>query len=220
MNNEMQSLIIQPRYLGMQDYLTIWNKMREFTDNRNETTPDEIWFLEHSPVYTLGQNGKTEHILNAQNIQVIHTDRGGQVTYHGPGQLIGYPLIDLKRRNLGVRQLVSIIEQSVIALLATFNITAKSRCDAPGVYVDDAKICSLGLRVRRGCSLHGLALNVNMDLSPFLNINPCGFTNLKMSQMSDFNISTTPNEIAPVLMEKLCEKFGSFSKNCTITSHE
>lgn len=188
MNRQTKSNIIIPRYLGMQDYLPIWNAMREFTDNRDSTTPDEIWFLEHPPIYTLGQNGKQEHILNAHDIPVIHVDRGGQVTYHGPGQLVGYPLIDLKRRNLGVRQLVNIIEQSVIALLANFNITAKSRCDAPGVYVDDAKICSLGLRVRRACSFHGLALNVDMDLTPFLHINPCGFSNLKMIQMSDFNI--------------------------------
>lgn len=203
-SNQINNTII-PRYLGTQDYSHAWNAMRAFTDNRDADTPDEIWFLEHPPVYTLGQNGKQEHILNATDIPIIHADRGGQVTYHGPGQLVGYVLIDLKRRTIGVRQLVTALEQSVIALLADFDIPARSRCDAPGVYVNDSKICSLGLRVRRGCSFHGLALNINMDLAPFLHINPCGYSNLKMVQMRDFGIDTTPAKIAPLLMVKLNE---------------
>ncbi len=194
---------IIPRYLGKQDYLPIWQAMREFTDQRGPETPDEIWLLEHPPVYTLGQNGKEEHILHITEIPIIHVDRGGQVTYHGPGQLVGYVLIDLKRRNMGVRHLVTALEQAVIALLADFSIKAQSRCDAPGVYVDQAKICSLGLRVRRGCSFHGLALNVNMDLLPFSHINPCGFTNLAITQMKDFGVDITPEQVAPLLVEKL-----------------
>lgn len=208
-NKSQQSHLIVPRYLGMQEYLPIWNAMREFTDQRTPETHDEIWLLEHPPVYTLGQNGKEEHILHATDIPIIHVDRGGQVTYHGPGQLVGYVLIDLKRRNIGVRQLVSALEQSVISLLSDFNVTAHAKCDAPGVYVENAKICSLGLRVRRGCSFHGLALNVNMDLLPFSHINPCGFSNLPITQMRDFGIDITPMQIAPLLVEKLLQRFSS-----------
>lgn len=208
-DKSQQTKLIIPRYLGMQDYLPIWNAMREFTDQRTTDTNDEIWLLEHPPVYTLGQNGKEEHILHATDIPIIHVDRGGQVTYHGPGQLVGYVLIDLKKRNMGVRQLVSALEQSVIALLSDFNIKANSRCDAPGVYVENAKICSLGLRVRRGCSFHGLALNVNMDLAPFSHINPCGFSNLPITQMKDFGIDMTPTQIGPLLVEKLIKRLSS-----------
>jgi lipoyl(octanoyl) transferase len=175
-------------------------KMREFTDARDENTPDELWIVEHTPVYTLGQAGKPEHILNPKNIPVIQTDRGGQVTYHGPGQLVIYLLIDIRRKKMGVRSLVTAIENSIIDLLTKYNITARSRRDAPGVYVKDDKICSIGLRIRKGCSYHGLAFNINMDISPFLGINPCGYAGLKMIQLKDFGIEKTPFEIAPELV--------------------
>ena len=175
-------------------------KMREFTDARNENTPDELWIVEHTPVYTLGQAGKPEHILNPKNIPVIQTDRGGQVTYHGPGQLVVYLLIDIRRKKMGVRSLVTAIENSIIDLLKKYNITAQAKCDAPGVYVGDDKICSIGLRIRKGCSYHGLAFNINMDISPFLGINPCGYTGLKMVQLKDFGVEKTPFEIAPELV--------------------
>jgi len=178
-------------------------KMREFTDARDANTPDELWIVEHTPVYTLGQAGKKEHILNPKNIPVIQTDRGGQVTYHGPGQLVIYLLFDIKRRKIGVRGLVTAIESSIIDLLKKYNITAQAKCDAPGVYVGDDKICSIGLRIRRGCSYHGLAFNINMDISPFLGINPCGYAGLKMIQLKDFGITKTPFEIAPELIENL-----------------
>jgi lipoyl(octanoyl) transferase len=182
---------------------TVWEAMREFTDNRDAHTPDELWIVEHQPVYTLGQAGKQEHILDPGSIPVVKTDRGGQVTYHGPGQLVVYVLTDIRRKKIGVRQLVSHIEKSVISLLEEYQITAHSRCDAPGVYVEEAKICSIGLRIRRGCSYHGLALNINMDLSPFLGINPCGYQNLRMTQLKDVGIDTTPAAVAPRLVKYL-----------------
>jgi len=189
-------------------YSDTWQAMREFTDARTPETPDEIWIVEHLPVYTLGQSGKTEHILNPGNIPIVNSDRGGQVTYHGPGQLVIYILADMKRAGLGVRQLVSILENSVVALLAEHHIQANTRYDAPGVYIDNAKICSIGLRIRRGYSYHGLALNINMDLTPFLGINPCGYTGLRMTQLADFGIKTTPQEIAPRLVGYLESKLG------------
>jgi lipoyl(octanoyl) transferase len=207
---------ITSHYLALQDYQIIWQKMREFTDQRNADTADEIWLLEHPPVYTQGQNGKPEHILNAGDIPVIQVDRGGQVTYHGPGQLIAYPLIDLRRRELGVRNLVSALERSVIQLLYDYGITARARPDAPGVYVENAKICSLGLRIRRGCSFHGLALNVAMDLEPFSRINPCGYRDLAITQLKDFGINTTPEKIAPALVKYLGENLGLSTKICTL----
>ena len=161
--------------------------MQDFTNQRNQETPDEIWLLEHDPVFTQGQNGKEEHLLNPGNIPVIQTDRGGQVTYHGPGQLMIYTLIDLKRKQLNVRDLVTLLEKSVIDLLAKYNIQAVAKREAPGVYVEEKKICSIGLRIRRGCSYHGIAFNVSMDLEPFTRINPCGFTALEMTQFSALN---------------------------------
>lgn len=172
------------RWLGRKDYLSCWQAMQEFTNHRTETTVDEVWLLEHNPVFTQGQNGKAEHILNAGDIPVVQTDRGGQVTYHGPGQLMVYTLIDLRRKQLQVRQLVSLIEQSIIDLLAEFGITANAKREAPGVYVNEDKICSIGLRIRRGCAYHGIAFNVALDLEPFTRINPCGFKALKMTQFS------------------------------------
>lgn len=191
------------RSLGQQDYQTCWHAMQAFTQQRNDDTQDEIWLLEHAPVFTQGQNGKPEHLLNPGQIPVIQVDRGGQVTYHGPGQLIAYPLVDMKRKKLNVREMVSILEQSVIQLLAELQIPAVAKCDAPGVYVDKKKICSVGLRIRRGCSFHGLALNVDMDLTPFSCINPCGFTGLEMTQIADFKQPVEKEKIATVLLNHL-----------------
>lgn len=171
--------------MGRVEYLPTWHAMQRFTEDRDAGTPDEIWFLEHPPVFTLGLAGKMEHVLAPGIIPVIHIDRGGQVTYHGPGQLVVYPLIDLKRLGLGVRALVEAIENSVIATLNDFGIAAVSKREAPGVYTHDGrKLASLGLRVRHGCSYHGLAFNIAMDLEPFSRINPCGYTGLQMSQVS------------------------------------
>lgn len=178
----LNTLII--RWLGQQDYSACWQAMQQFTNQRNEHTLDEIWLLEHHPVFTQGQNGKPEHILDPGLIPVVQTDRGGQVTYHGPGQLMVYTLIDLQRKKLNVRELVTQLEQSVIDLLTHHGIHAYAQRKAPGVYVDEKKICSIGLRIRRGCAYHGIAFNVAMDLAPFTRINPCGFTSLKMTQLS------------------------------------
>ena len=158
--------------------------MHEFTDQRTDDTPDEVWLVEHNPVFTQGQAGKAEHLINTGDIPVVQSDRGGQVTYHGPGQLVAYFLINLRRKKLGVRDLVTHIENLVINTLKAYNIDSAARPDAPGVYVDGKKICSLGLRIRKGCSFHGLALNVNMDLGPFLRINPCGYEGMEMVQVS------------------------------------
>jgi lipoyl(octanoyl) transferase len=163
------------RNLGLQDYETSWQAMQRFTQERNADTPDELWIVEHFPVYTLGLSGKREHLLNTGNIPVINSDRGGQVTYHGPGQLVIYSLLDIKRLNLGVRQLVTILEQAMIGTLADNGIIAVSKADAPGVYVNDKKIGSIGLRIKKNCSYHGLSLNNDMDLSPFDHINTCGY---------------------------------------------
>jgi lipoyl(octanoyl) transferase len=174
---------------GLADYTTTWKEMQAFTDTRTAETPDELWLLQHSRVFTLGRNGKTEHLLHhTGDIPVIQVDRGGQVTYHGPGQLVAYPLLDLKRRRLGIQSLVRILEQSVINLLADYSIRAGRRDKAPGVYVDGRKIAALGLRVRRGCCYHGLSLNVDMDLSPFSMINPCGFADLEVTQLADLGV--------------------------------
>jgi lipoyl(octanoyl) transferase len=173
------------RHLGRRDYLPTWRAMQAFTDRRTTDTADEIWLLEHPPVFTLGRAGKTEHLLNPGDIPVMHIDRGGQVTYHGPGQLIVYLLLDLKRLGLGIRQFVEHLENAVIAVLADHGIAAQSRREAPGVYVDDNKIAALGLRVRRGGCYHGLSLNIDMDLEPFTRINPCGYPNLQVTQVKD-----------------------------------
>lgn len=177
------SLVI--RELGIQDYDQVWQAMQQFTDLRNEQTADQLWLLEHYPVFSQGQAGKEEHLLLPGDIPVVKADRGGQVTYHGPGQLVVYVLLDLRRRKLGVRQLVTLLEQVLIETLAAYNVEAYAKPDAPGVYVDGRKVASLGLRVRKGCSFHGLALNVDMDLSPFNRINPCGYAGLQMTQSKD-----------------------------------
>lgn len=178
------------KQLGLQPYEIVWRAMRDYTDQRTPSSPDQLWLLQHPPVFTLGQAGKPEHLLSPGEIPVLKTDRGGQVTYHGPGQLIAYLLLDLRRAKLGVRALVSQLEQSVISLLAEQSIRAASRPDAPGVYVDECKIASLGLRVRRGCSFHGLSLNVDMDLEPFSRINPCGYPGLAVTQLVDLGVTT------------------------------
>ncbi len=178
-----QQLIVRPLQQG--DYNTIAQAMRLFTDKRTPDTPDEIWFIEHAPVYTLGQAGKLEHILNPGNIPIEKSDRGGQVTYHGPGQLVIYPLLNLRRLNLGVRELVSLLETTIINLLSIYNIVAEAKKEAPGVYVNSAKIASIGLRIRRGYCYHGVAFNIAMDLDPFTGINPCGMSQLAITQLSD-----------------------------------
>jgi len=191
------------RHLGLQPYEPVSQAMHDFTDSRDETTPDEIWLVEHLPIFTQGQAGKAEHVLVPGDIPVIQSDRGGQVTYHGPGQQVMYVLLNLKRRKLGVRELVTLLENTVVNTLAEYGIDAHPRADAPGVYVGEMKICSLGLRIRKGCSFHGLALNINMDLSPFLRINPCGYAGMEMTQMGQWVENVTPDIIRPRLVSNL-----------------
>ncbi|AGR00261.1 lipoyl(octanoyl) transferase LipB [Vibrio parahaemolyticus] len=198
----MQHQLVVKR-LGRQDYEPVWKAMHEFTDQRTEETPDEVWLVEHNPVFTQGQAGKAEHLINTGDIPVVQSDRGGQVTYHGPGQLVAYFLINLRRKKLGVRDLVTTIESLVINTLKAYNIDSAARPDAPGVYVDGKKICSLGLRIRKGCSFHGLALNVNMDLTPFLRINPCGYAGMEMVQVSQFNGPSDVETVEKQLIEEL-----------------
>ncbi|NHV88170.1 lipoyl(octanoyl) transferase LipB [Cronobacter dublinensis] len=188
------------RQMGLQPYEPVSQAMHQFTDEREDTTPDEIWLVEHTPVFTQGQAGKAEHVLMPGDIPVIQSDRGGQVTYHGPGQQVMYVLLDLRRRKLGVRELVTLLEQTVVNTLAEFAIDAYPRPDAPGVYVDGKKICSLGLRIRKGCSFHGLALNINMDLGPFLRINPCGYAGMEMTQVSALSAGAQLGAIQPRLV--------------------
>lgn len=183
------------RQLNRRDYESVWRAMQDYTDNRNQDSNDEIWLVEHDPVFTQGQAGKEEHLLFTGDIPVVKVDRGGQVTYHGPGQLVAYFLLDIRRLKIGVRDLVTHIEQCLVELLNGYGIKAYPKPDAPGVYVDGHKIASLGLRIRKGCSFHGLALNVNMDLEPFQRINPCGYSGLKMIQVGDFG---GPKQLAPI----------------------
>jgi len=191
------------RNLGLQDYETSWQAMQRFTQERNTDTPDELWIVEHFPVYTLGLSGKREHLLNTGNIPVINSDRGGQVTYHGPGQLVIYSLLDIKRLNLGVRQLVTILEQAMIGTLADNGIIAVSKADAPGVYVNDKKIGSIGLRIKKNCSYHGLSLNNDMDLSPFDHINTCGYSDLKVTQLSDLGVTISSTQLASSVIQAI-----------------
>jgi len=191
------------RFLGLVEYEPTWQAMKDFTATRTAETPDEIWLLQHPPIYTLGQAGKPEHLLCATPIPTIKTDRGGQVTYHGPGQIIAYLLLDLRRHGINVRQLVRLMEQAAINLLAQYEINAYGREDAPGVYVGSAKIAALGLKIRNGCCYHGLSLNVDMDLAPFSNINPCGFPGLRVTQAHDLGISTSQAELEQQLAESL-----------------
>ncbi|MEL6117056.1 lipoyl(octanoyl) transferase LipB [Photobacterium sp. SP02] len=191
------------RNLGLTDYSVTYEAMHHFTANRDDDTVDEIWLVEHLPVFTQGQAGKAEHVLNPGDIPIFQSDRGGQVTYHGPGQQMMYLLIDLRRHKLGVRELVTHIENTVINTLSRFGVASNARPDAPGVYVDGKKICSLGLRIRRGCSFHGLALNVDMDLTPFLRINPCGYAGMEMTQLARLNGPTKLADVQPVLVDEL-----------------
>ncbi|MDU8923615.1 lipoyl(octanoyl) transferase LipB [Pasteurellaceae bacterium LIM206] len=203
------------RHLGVQDYQKIWHKMQEFTDNRKANTADEIWLVQHPAVFTQGQAGKPEHLLHTTDIPVIQSDRGGQITYHGIGQQIMYVLIDIKRlkangSEVSVRQLVTALEQSVIQTLAEYGIQAYAKPDAPGVYIDGRKICSLGLRIRHGCSFHGLAFNINMDLEPFHNINPCGYAGLEMCQLADFieKEEADCDKVSPKLVAHFVQNLG------------
>jgi lipoyl(octanoyl) transferase len=177
---------LRVRRLGRSDYEPVWRAMQQFTDARNESTVDELWLVEHPPVFTQGQAGKAEHVLAPGDIPVVQVDRGGQVTYHGPGQIVAYPLVDIRRRRMGVRDLVHRIEEAIIRLLAAHGVPGERIAGAPGIYVAGAKIASLGLRVRRGCTFHGLAFNVDMDLEPFQRINPCGFAGLEVTQQVSF----------------------------------
>lgn len=196
------------RSLGLQPYLPVWEKMKQFTVERTPDTLDELWLLEHPPIYTQGQAGKAEHLLNPQDIPVVQTDRGGQITYHGPGQLVVYVLMDIRRLSLGIRTLVCQLEKVLITLLDHFGIAAETRCGAPGVYVDDKKIASIGLRVKNGCTYHGISLNVGMDLTPFLGINPCGFAQLQMTQIQAFRKEITMDEVSKQFIHDFLTIFG------------
>lgn len=202
------SLPLKVRRLGRQPYEATWEAMSQFTNNRGHDTPDELWLLEHDPVFTLGQAGKTEHVLAPGDIPVIHVDRGGQVTYHGPGQIVAYPMIDLRRVGVGVRELVNKIEQAIIDTLGHWNVVADRLEGAPGVYVAGAKVAALGLRVRRGCSFHGLAFNVNMDLEPYHRINPCGYKGLEVTQVVDLGGPSRLSDVEDALVEEFCHQFG------------
>ena len=183
-------------YLGRQDYVPLWRAMQKFTDERDASTPDEIWFCEHQPVFTLGLNAAPEHLLAPGDIEVVQIDRGGQVTYHGPGILMIYPLIDIRRGNFGVRNLVSALEQSVVDLLGEYGVEAAARPDAPGVYTDNRKVASVGLRIRRGASFHGMAMNVDGNLEPFQRINPCGYKELEMTDFKRLGVELSLEEAA------------------------
>jgi lipoyl(octanoyl) transferase len=209
------------------DYSQVWQAMKDFTDSRDNTVADELWLVEHPAVFTQGQAGKAEHLLVPGDIEVVKVDRGGQVTYHGPGQQVVYVMINLRRKKIGVRQLVTLIENSIVSALADYNVTAYAKADAPGVYVDEKKIASLGLRVRKGCSFHGLAMNVNMDLSPFLRINPCGYAGLEMVQTADLQGPTDTASASTALVKHLITlleanhvSYQSGLPNENSTSHE
>lgn len=197
-------------HLGRKPYRPVWEAMRVLTDSRDGDTPDQFWLVEHDPVFTQGQAGKPEHLLMPGDIPVVQTDRGGQVTYHGPGQVVLYPLLDVKRGRLGVRQLVTALEEAVIDVLAHYGVSAYAKADAPGVYVktlaQEAKIASLGLRIRRGASFHGVALNVDADLSPFERINPCGYAGMQMTRLSDVVTLERPQEVGPKLAQALAAR--------------
>jgi len=201
----MTELVI--RELGLQTYEPVWRAMQAFTDARSESTADEIWFAQHEPVFTLGINTAPEHLIATGDIPVVQVDRGGQVTYHGPGQLMVYPLVDLRRAGLGVRDLVTALEQSVVDLVAEYGIVAASRRDAPGVYVDGVKLASVGLRIRRGASFHGMALNVDVDLEPFSRINPCGFAGLQLTDLgrlgAECDLGVIRDRLLPLLLGHL-----------------
>ena len=200
--------MIITRHQGLQAYESIWSDMKRFTSERVADTVDELWLLEHPSVYTQGQAGKAEHILNPCAIPVVQSDRGGQVTYHGPGQLIVYLLMDIRRKNIGIRPFVSQLEQVLVKLLGQFDIAAQTQCGAPGVYVANKKNASVGLRVKNGCTYHGLALNVAMDLTPFFGINPCGYAQLQMTQIKDYVPAITVEGVSEVFISEFLTLFG------------
>ncbi len=196
---------VKPEFIdrGVQEYAPVCEEMKTFTNNRLKDSADQFWLVEHPPVYTQGQAGKPEHMLCDSDIPIVQTDRGGQITYHGPGQIVIYTLCDLKRCGIGVRGFVTAIENAIVELLADYGVEANSRADAPGVYVDNSKIAALGLRVRKGCSYHGLSLNVDLDLAPFDNINPCGYAGLSVTRTVDHGITDTCDILAVHLYQKL-----------------
>jgi len=202
--------LIEVKYLGTSDYRQTWDEMKDFTNRRDSKTPDELWITEHDPVFTQGLNGSAEHVLDVGDIPLVQIDRGGQITYHGPGQLVLYCLLDITRLGLGVKSLVGKIEESVIDLLHGYRMTAHTRLGAPGVYVDRAKIAALGLRIRKGCCYHGLSLNVGMDLEPFSRINPCGYQGLAVTQLREFGVTDNVEQVgyrlAEILTGNLIEK--------------
>jgi len=199
----MQHPLIHIKALGMVDYEPTWHAMQKFTAERTADTVDEIWLVQHPPTYTQGQAGKPEHLLHQTNIPVVKIDRGGQITYHGPGQIVAYLLLDLRRWKINVRELVRLMEQAVIDLLAEYGVKAEGREDAPGVYVGDAKIAALGLKIKNGCCYHGLSFNVDMDLSPFDNINPCGYEGLRITQVLELGITVPWEELQAQLTQNL-----------------
>jgi len=196
------------RRLGRQDYCKIWQAMQDFTGKRDRKTPDELWITEHPPVYTLGLNGRREHILDPGNIPIVASDRGGQVTYHGPGQLVLYVLLDLARRKTGIRELVTLLEQAMISSLAAYGIHAASKAEAPGVYVADRKIGSVGLRIKKGCSYHGLSLNNQMQLQPFSGINPCGYPGLQVTSLAEQGVLVRNQELAVPIVHYLKQRLS------------
>ncbi len=205
---------MKTRFRDRQEYVPLWHEMQDFTDARDESTPDEIWFVEHPPVFTLGLNASKDHLLAPGDIPVVQIDRGGQVTFHGPGQLMVYPLIDIRRANIGVRCLVSALEQSVVDLAAEYDVAAIARQDAPGVYVAGEKLASVGLRIRRGCSFHGMALNVGIDLEPFSRINPCGYAGLEMTDLHRLDINLGLEEAADKLLPHFMRHLDLKADSC------
>ncbi|WP_336274535.1 lipoyl(octanoyl) transferase LipB [Vreelandella indica] len=203
---------IKLHHLGRQPYLPVWEAMRSLTDTRDANTLDQFWLVEHDPVFTQGQAGKPEHLLLPGDIPVVHTDRGGQVTYHGPGQVVLYPLLDVRRGKIGVRDLVTALENAVIDVLSSYGVSARARPDAPGVYVvtdaGEAKIASLGLRIRRGASFHGVALNVDGDLTPFLRINPCGYAGMPMVRLADVASLPSNHQVGEQLAKALAKRLN------------
>lgn len=192
---------------GRVPYEPTWQAMQDFTTQRDASTPDELWLVEHPPVYTLGQAGKAEHLLHVTDIPLVKIDRGGQITYHGPGQVVGYLLLDLHRRGIKVREMVNLLEQALIDCIADYGLDARRKDGAPGVYIDGAKVAALGLRVKNGCSYHGLSLNVDMDLTPFTWINPCGYSGLQTIQLKDFGVTEGPEDVATRLLVHLQRHF-------------
>lgn len=197
------------RQLGQRDYVSVWQAMQQFTAERSQDTADEIWITEHPPVYTLGLNGKREHLLQASEIAVVECDRGGQITYHGPGQLVIYPLLDLRRLAMGPRQAVTLLENAMVDSLRQYGINAEARPEAPGVYFNGSKIGALGLRIKRGCCYHGLSLNNDMDLQPFQAINPCGYAGLQVTQLADFGLHIHLHELAVPLVHHILKAIES-----------